>query len=139
MAFRRSFFLLVSIALACSHAALAQEEIRFGAPIKAGSAPRLGNLLSLSSAQPPRELARGADIVLVSGYEPSNSPAGMAARVHIDRPGPKVLLVLSSYEKINWQVTASAGTAISGILVSGYYPPTVAVASRTIILALVVG
>ncbi|MDO8439381.1 MAG: hypothetical protein Q7S67_03990 [Telluria sp.] len=60
------------------------------------------------------------EIMLVSGYQPSSG----TTVVDIDRPGKKVLLVLTSYSKVNWQVNASPSTAIAGIVVSGYEQPT---------------
>jgi hypothetical protein len=123
--------MLTGIVLACSNAVLAQEGIRFGAPIRANSAPPSQYLLALSTAQPARELAESAEVVLISGYEPSNGAAGMTVQVNVDRPGSKVLLVMTCYEKVNWQVAASPGTTISGILVSGYYPPTVTTTIQT--------
>jgi hypothetical protein len=122
--------LLFAAALACSNAILAQEEVRFGAPVRAISALP-DSSLSLSTASPPRELARDSEIVLVSGYEPSKGATGIIVHVNVDRPGSKVLLVMTSYEKVNWVVTASNGTNISGILVSGYYPPTVTTTLQT--------
>lgn len=74
---------------------------------------------------PSFEIAKDAEVVLISGYEPTNRVAGANVNVHIDRPRSRVLLVLTSYEKINWNVTASSGTTITGILVSGHYKPTV--------------
>ncbi len=103
----------------------AQNEVQLGQPVMANSPESSGESLYLSKVKPDRSLARGAEVVLVSGYEPTDSASGMTVQVNVDRPGSKVLLVLSSYDKVNWQVTASPGTAVSGILVGGYYPPTV--------------
>lgn len=125
------FHMLIGIVLACSNAVLAQEGIRFGAPIRANSAPPSDHLLSLSTAQPARELAESAEVVLVSGYEASNGAAGMTVQVNVDRPRSKVLLVMTCYEKVNWHVAASPGTMIAGIIVSGYYPPTVTTMTQT--------
>ena len=124
-------YLLISVALSCSTFALAQEEIKFGAPVKASTVLDSRNMLPLSPELPAQELARSAEIILVSGYQPTKGAAGMQALVNIDRPGSKVLLVMTSYEKVNWHVTASPGTTISGILVSGYYPPTVTTTIQT--------
>ena len=113
--------------LACANAALAQGEIQFGAPTKASPAPPPEQSLPLSTAQPLRESAQGAEVLLISGYQPT----GGAVHVNVHRPGSKVLLVMTSYEKVHWIVSASKGTEISGILVSGYYPPTVSTALET--------
>jgi len=120
------FSLLASAALIFSISALAQSPTRIGTAVQADSAESLRNLLPLSVAQPPRELATGAEVFLISGYEPSNKTSvGTAVKVHIDRPGSRVLLVLTSYERVNWQVSASPSTTVSGIVVSGYERPTV--------------
>ncbi len=117
---------LAGLALAFSLSALAQHPARFGAAVQADSAESLRNLLPLSVAEPPRELATGAEVFLISGYEPSNKRgSGTAVKVHVDRPGSKVLLVLTSYERVNWQLSASPATTISAILASGYQTPTV--------------
>ncbi|NSL53488.1 hypothetical protein HJ583_000470 [Uliginosibacterium sp. IMCC34675] len=100
--------------------------LRFGAPVKA-RVQQQDNLLVLSPEPPARELAQGAEVILVSGYEP---PKG-AVHVNIDRPGAKVLLVMTSYEQINWRVTASPKTSIVAILVGGYHPSTVSTTLQT--------
>jgi len=51
--------------------------------------------------------------------------------VEVDRPGKKVLLVLTSYSKVNWQVNATPSTLIAGILVGGYEEPTLTTSSPT--------
>ena len=128
MARRRGVvYLLFALACAWAITASAQEAIRFGAPTRASAAPPPGQLLSLSTVKPPQELAQGAEIIVISGYEPSTS----AVNVSIHRPGSKVLLVLTSYEKINWVVSASKNTEITGIVVSGYYPSTVSTTLKT--------
>lgn len=63
---------------------------------------------------PPRALAAGAEIVLVSGYESETRQV----RVDLDRPGKRVLLVLSSYHAIDWLVVPSARTQLSAVLYS---------------------
>ncbi len=89
-------------------------------------APPLPDTLTLSHDPVPRQIAADAEVVLVSGYEPSGkSGSGTTVNVDVNRPGSKVLLVLTSYEKIYWKVSASPSTRISGILVSSYYPSAV--------------
>jgi hypothetical protein len=123
--------LVLFVAFAGSTAVCAQGDVRFGPPVKAGTVLPSTDSLPLSAEQPPRELAQGSEIVLVSGYEPSKDSAGMAVHINVDRPGSEVLLVMTSYEKVNWVVTASNGTRISGILVAGYYPQTVRTTLKT--------
>ena len=43
----------------------------------------------------------------------------------LDRPGARVLLVLTSCKVVHWQVKATEGTTLAGILVSGYETPIV--------------
>lgn len=123
--------LTLGITLVWSSVVSGQEQIRFGTPVRANSALPSSQLLSLTTAQPRRELATAAEVLVVSGYEPSGGAAGTTVQVNVDRPGSRVLLVLTAYEKINWQVAASPATTISGILVSGHYPPTVTTTVQT--------
>lgn len=108
----------------------ANDSIQFGEPIRAQSTASSLKPTPPSTAQPPRDLAANSEIILISGYEPSEKN-GVISQVHINRPGSKVLLVLSSYEKVSWQVSASPGTTISGIIVSGHYPPTLTTSVQT--------
>ncbi|MFP6800384.1 MAG: hypothetical protein VCA39_14910 [Pseudomonas sp.] len=79
-----------------------------------------------STAKPPVNLAEGAEVIVVSGYEADNQATnGTVVKVLIDRPGKSVLLVLTSYDKIAWHVDASSGTQIKGIVVSAYESPSV--------------
>ena len=111
----------------------ANDDIRFGKPVQSLSQESLMKVLPLSLNQPPRELADGAEVILVSGYEPSNqSTNGTLVKVFIDRPGAKVLLVLTSYEKIAWEVEASPKTKIAGIVTSGYVSPTIVTTTQTV-------
>jgi hypothetical protein len=111
----------------------ADDQIRFGKPVKSDSQESLTNVLPLSLDQPPRELADGAEVILISGYEPSNvSTNGTKVKVVLDRPGAKVLLVLTSYEKIAWEVVASPQTKIAGIVTAGYKIPTIVTTAQTV-------
>lgn len=92
--------------------ALVPAALQFGTPVK----PVNEAQVPLLTQTPPVDLATGAEVILVSGYEPS---AGVT-RVKVDRPGKQVLLVLSSYEKILWRVEPSPGTVIKAILVASY-------------------
>ena len=110
---------------------LRQEQIQFGAAVRA-EAPAAENSLPLSTSQPPRDLATNSEVILISGYESANKKtAGTIVKVEVDRPGSKVLLVLTSYEKVNWQVSASPSTTISGILTWAYETPTVTTSVST--------
>lgn len=104
----------------CGLPAFAVESLQFGPAIKArkvASAP----LTELQNRPPPAQVAAGAEVVVVSGYEPNSS--GLV-KVTINRPGKRVLLVLTSYEMVQWQVVATAGSTLAGVWVSSYYPST---------------
>ena len=45
---------------------------------------------------------------------------GGKARVHIDRPGKSVSVVLTAYHKPLWMVTFSAQTTIERVILGGY-------------------
>jgi hypothetical protein len=84
--------------------------------------------LPLLQQAPPRELAADAELIVVSGYEPS---AGVT-RVLLNRPGKRVLLVLSSYEKILWRIEPSAGTTITGIVLASLRGGSGVIADRPV-------
>ncbi|MBA4110330.1 MAG: hypothetical protein C0487_12135 [Leptothrix sp. (in: Bacteria)] len=107
---------------ASAQLALPSGSVRFGAPVKPINDPQV----PLLTQAPPADLATGAEVILVSGYEPS---AG-ATQVKVDRPGKQVLLVLSSYEKILWRVEPSPGTVIKAILVASYQDRSGVIASQ---------
>ncbi|HEX8988686.1 MAG TPA: hypothetical protein VF816_12070 [Rhodocyclaceae bacterium] len=122
---RAIVLILVAAAIAAGNPAWSGEPARFGDPIKADY-ESARDMLPLAASPPPPELAAGAEVVVISGYEPTGKRGGgTAVDVVVDRPKSKVLLVLTSYEKIEWRVTASPGTVISAIVASGYHPPTV--------------
>ncbi|NML46785.1 hypothetical protein HHL11_23780 [Ramlibacter sp. G-1-2-2] len=104
--------LLFMLPLAAALRALAQPKVEFGASREPLAVPTL----PLSDAPPPRELAQGAEVYLVSGYEPGTPRTA----VRIDRPGKRVLLVLTSYDKVFWQVLPTPGTELAGVLVASY-------------------
>src|SRR5215831_576944 len=108
-----------------------QQGPQFGAAVKA-EAPDPARAVALSVAEPPRDLANGAEIILVSGYEAGSRAApGSRVSVKVDRPGRQVLLVLTSYETIAWDVEATPGTTLKGILVSAYRGPTLRTSAKT--------
>lgn len=88
----------------------------------------LKNVLPLSSDQPPRELASGTEVILISGYKSD----GETVKVVIDRPGANVLLVLTSYEKITWEVLTSPQTKIAGIVTAGHESSTIVTTAQTV-------
>ena len=121
-------FLLATLAFILTNgaSASAQEQIQFGPPVQADVEQVLENSLPLSALQPPRELAANSEVIVISGYQSANqNTAGTTVKVEVNRPGSTVLLILASYEKITWQVSATPSTTISGIITSGYKTPTV--------------
>ena len=81
------------------------------------SAP--GESLPISAGPIPRELAKGAEVIFVSGYEPGPSTV---ARVFLDRPDRKVVLILSSYSKTLWRIEPVSGTQLVAIGVNSFEP-----------------
>ena len=77
-----------------------------------------------NSNQPPHDLAKGAEVIFISGYEPDRQLDSGRVEINLDRPHQKVLLVLSSYEKVNWEVSASPETQVVGILYSSHNAST---------------
>ena len=62
------------------------------------------------------------ELHIVSVYEADGGHGGPAGNitVHIDRPG-NVVLVLSSYEPVDWTVLEQAGTTIDEVILNGYH------------------
>ncbi len=54
--------------------------------------------------------ARGSNHTM--DYQPVN--------IEVDRPGRKVVLVLSTYETVTWNILPKNGTQIAGVIYSGY-------------------
>ena len=77
-----------------------------------------------SQTRLPSKLADNAEVILISGYESEKSDSD-TVKVNINRPGKNVLLVLTSYEKVNWELETSSDTNITGVLVSSYHPSQV--------------
>lgn len=78
-------------------------------------------ILVQSTEEPNKSIAQGAELVLISGYE----PAGETVEITVDRPNASVILVLSSYARVRWKVRSTPNTTIKAILVGGYESPTV--------------
>lgn len=57
------------------------------------------------------------EVHVVSGYEPDET---LTSEVLVDRPNQNVVLILSSYDKINWEVKATPTTHIIQIIYSSY-------------------
>lgn len=63
------------------------------------------------------ELPPNTEIHVVSGYEPKES---LISKIIVNRPNKNVVLILSTYDKINWEVAAAHGTKIIQIVYGGY-------------------
>ena len=69
------------------------------------------------------------EVHLISVYEaddgalPGAKRAG--AHVRVDRPGQEVVLVLTAYESVRWQVEVSESTTLAGVILGGYEPQSV--------------
>lgn len=84
----------------------------FGEPVK----PITEAQLPVAPGAPPKTIADGAEVLVVSGYESSQQPT----RVVVSRPGKQVLMVLTSYEKILWKLDVDAKTKLKGVLLSSH-------------------
>ncbi|MCC0179761.1 hypothetical protein I4641_22730 [Waterburya agarophytonicola K14] len=78
-----------------------------------------------SQHQPPQRLADDAEIIFVSGYKSERNLNSDKVKVNIDRPYKNVLLVLSSYDRVNWDVEASPNTNITGIVLGSNRSSTI--------------
>jgi hypothetical protein len=76
-------------------------------------APR--DIKPAASAPENKPWASGADVIVVSGYEPSTSPI----QVNVSHTVRPVMLVLTSYKGIKWKVQGSPGTRIKVVVVAG--------------------
>lgn len=84
------------------------------------------DLLILNRLQPPRELANGTEVIVVTGYEADQrNTSSKGVKVVLNRPGRNVLLILNSYRPVAWQIEAGPSTRIAGVLVSPYSQSTV--------------
>ncbi len=84
---------------------------RFGAPVAPIEVPTLPLVLE----RPAEDVFRDADeVLMVTGYR----PAQLLTRVVVARPGKRVLLLLSTQEKVLWKIEATPGTRVMAILVS---------------------
>ena len=77
------------------------------------------NISLILGSVPPKDIANNSEIIVISGYRARSEPtSGAQVKVFIDRPNSKVLLILSSYDEVNWQISSSASTEIVAILAS---------------------
>ena len=60
-----------------------------------------------------------AEFIFLSGYAPSRR--GNRVDILLDRPGSDVVLILSSYEPVVWNLEATTETSVRQVLVGGYH------------------
>ena len=65
----------------------------------------------------PIPLPPDPEVHIISGYQAEVTDGQAVIVVHINRPGRDVVLVLSTYHSVLWQVKPGPGTRIAGILV----------------------
>jgi hypothetical protein len=81
----------------------------------------------------PKEAKPGArtELHVVCVHEGSPAPGGRAAgaeaAVLVDRPDVEVTLVLSAYNPVAWQVTATPRTKVKKVILAGYHRQTATV------------
>lgn len=70
----------------------------------------------------PTQIEQSTDLFILSVYEASSVHGSMApANVTISNGGSKpLILVLSSYEPVNWNLNIAAGVNIQEIIINGY-------------------
>jgi hypothetical protein len=82
-------------------------------------------------------LARAAQVEAVSVYEavamnaPCTTRAEGPVRVHVRATPRSVVLVLSSHQAVEWQITLAPDASLAAVLLSGYGHSTVAGAGLT--------
>jgi hypothetical protein len=87
-----------------------------------------GSLIAVtqSVAAPARPTPAEVHIVsLYEGLEVAARGKVGAAAVYVDRPGKEVILVLSGYDPIQWEVDLSRGTKVREAILAGYHKQTV--------------
>lgn len=112
-------FSFVVVVLFCPSApAQINADKSFGEPVNAVSLDQFkGHPVKLIENALPKNLI---EVIMVSGYEPSQElGAGQIVKVVLDRPNSTVLLVLTSNNRVIWQVEATPTTKVSAILVGG--------------------
>lgn len=112
-------FSFVVVVLFCPSApAQINVDKSFGEPVNAVSLDQFkGHPVKLIENALPKNLI---EVIMVSGYEPSQElGAGQIVKVVLDRPNSTVLLVLTSNNRVIWQVEATPTTKVSAILSEG--------------------
>ncbi len=96
-------------------------EIRNGVYVKKviSTTPLNANNKSLNatSTEIKYKLPANSEIHVVSGYEPGKT---LTSKIIVNRPSKNIVLVLSAYDKTNWDIVAAPGTKIIQIVYGGY-------------------
>lgn len=75
------------------------------------------NSLNTASKEIKYKLPANSEIHIVSGYEPGKT---LTSKIIVNRPSKNIVLILSAYDKINWDILAAPGTKIIQIVYGGY-------------------
>lgn len=112
-----------------------------GAPY-APSAEITNNSYRVLSSAPLADLAKDAQVEAIGVYQSANASKRSGEsrtgqiEVHIRRSSKPVVLVLSSYEPVRWNLVSEPGARISAVLLSGYYQSQVVGAGTTRVITL---
>ncbi|NLR74131.1 hypothetical protein [Leeia aquatica] len=132
--------LLGLITLVAVHIAQADEALSFGPAIRAELPRETLKVLPLLPLEPPKALAVGAEVLVISGYKPGEVDRQKhPVQVRVDRPGSRVLLILVGGKQTRWQLTATPQTTVVGILVSGFEPQTLSTSVPTLAYRVALG
>lgn len=74
------------------------------------------NVVTTTLDKTYKDLAKNSEVVLISGY--TTKVRGKNVKIIVNRPNKNVVLVLTSYDKVGWEIEASEETKISTIVVS---------------------
>ncbi|OYY73711.1 MAG: hypothetical protein B7Y40_07560 [Gammaproteobacteria bacterium 28-57-27] len=98
---------------------------------------------ALSPSAPPRfGLPLNAQVEAVGVYQGTGTSGGVSPEgrkmgtvdVLVRRGTAPVILVLSSYEPVQWKISIDPGAQLAGVLLSGYYPSLVTGAGSALVL-----
>ena len=123
-----SALLAVQLAIERDEHGFARRHVTQQAVAGAFERHRLARDHQIVLATGPGALADGATIEGVGVYqgagarlEPGHRPRG-TVEVRVRRGARPVLLVLTSYEPVEWKIVPESGARIAGVLIGGYHP-----------------
>ncbi|WP_255991564.1 hypothetical protein [Chitinolyticbacter albus] len=101
---------------------------RVGSEIGAPEAPAARIAARPQAGLPPNAQVEAVGVYQgtnISGETASNGRKLGSVDVRVRRSSSPIILVLSSYEPVQWNLSVDAGTQLAGVLLSGYYPSRV--------------